>query len=1424
VAVTNETILFTIEARERAAGIIAGIATKFEELGTKSKVSGMAAAAGINTLETATLKAESTIASYDRALVSQAASQARLKVVMEETAAAQTRVTAAAKLGASEQAAASAALTKAKAEEEKVFKATSDAQLLSNTRLKESKVASAEATAASNSHSTAMKGVQLGTIAVAAGIGAIMVESVKMATEFEKSTTLLVTGAGESSKSIEQVRTDILKMARDTGTSTDQLSKGMFMVASAGFHAGEGIKVLSAAAQGAKIDGADLDTMANALTSGLNAYGLSADHATSFTNMMGETMRNGKMHMQDLAASLSSVLPIAAAAGIGFDQVGGAMATMTSKGMTAQNAAQNLASTIKNLSNPSQVAVKAMEAMGLSSVDLQQHLSERGLTGTLMILHDAIIKKLGPDGIVLQDTFRNSRTASADLQIELGSMNGRLRDLSQSLMDGKLSHAEYLKAVKGLDEGSFNLGKQFAGTMDKTHSFNDMLTRGGPAAKTYIGELANMTGGQDGLKTALELTSDGGKTFIETVGKVGEAGKHMTGDVQGWAEKQATLSQKMDVFKETLKTTAITIGLALIPALKTIMDNINKVLEPIAKWIEKNPDWAAAIGTIIISLGLLTIALKAASTATDVLGGALKTLATNPFVAAGIAAGYLISKLVETTKQLQDQHKQWYDLTDAQTQSLGNASMGLNGFTDKIRMWAINTTTAVREWAQNQGLAIGGWVNSTATDFGHWVSRTKGSVDSWSEKTTTTITNWKANQEKTIADWAVNTWHSVENWAKNTWNTTEKWGKDTWKSTTDWSSRTWHDVSQYFQNLWHDVTQWVTNLWHDVENWFKNIWQTSTGWVTRTWHDVSQFFQNLWHDGVHWIDNMRNDLGNIFGDLWRNVSGWATRTWHDVVNSFNGMKNDAIQTFKDLANLAFVDPINFVINAVVNGGIDRVLGAINGVLGTNWHVHVNPMGHYAMGGIVPGSDTGRDTVPAMLRPGEGVLVPEAVRALGGANAIHALNRGGGVTTDSGGVQYASLGGIISDIWGGIKNVSNNVWNGIKSAGQWVMGGVSGVAQTVLNHTIYPLVDGLFKNGGMWGQVPSKETHKIGDALISFLSARDERDNAAAMATAGGPGGPGTIGGNLMAWIIAAENMTGVGPSWTSGLATLIMRESGGNPNAINNWDSNAAAGHPSKGLMQTIDSTFMGNHQPGTSYNVYDPVANIAAGINYIRRTYGGIQNVQQANPNMPHRGYDQGGWLPEGDTHAHNDSGRPEWVMTGHDQDWFHEAMERFERSRRWQEELMHRMNDRIQTWMHNNWNQISYQSHVGGLETVTQMGSGKALLDPLWGRNFGGQIPSPFGMAMPNIAGRMNYPPTSIPPLPAPRPPWHDDDDDDDDDDYGGHHYRRRWRGSRGMGGDIHVDMSGAHLLSDRAMDDFIDKMGNRIAQWSLPTGGWR
>jgi LysM repeat protein len=104
----------------------------------------------------------------------------------------------------------------------------------------------------------------------------------------------------------------------------------------------------------------------------------------------------------------------------------------------------------------------------------------------------------------------------------------------------------------------------------------------------------------------------------------------------------------------------------------------------------------------------------------------------------------------------------------------------------------------------------------------------------------------------------------------------------------------------------------------------------------------------------------------------------------------------------------------------------------------------------------------------------------------------------------------------------------------------------------------------------------------------------------------------TYSNNLDGWIRESLDVMAANgiPGTYDGIYRNIMRESSGNPAAINNWDSNAAAGIPSKGLLQVIDPTFQAYHVAGTSTDSYDPVANITAACNYAADKYGSIDNV----------------------------------------------------------------------------------------------------------------------------------------------------------------------------------------------------------------------
>jgi SLT domain-containing protein len=93
-------------------------------------------------------------------------------------------------------------------------------------------------------------------------------------------------------------------------------------------------------------------------------------------------------------------------------------------------------------------------------------------------------------------------------------------------------------------------------------------------------------------------------------------------------------------------------------------------------------------------------------------------------------------------------------------------------------------------------------------------------------------------------------------------------------------------------------------------------------------------------------------------------------------------------------------------------------------------------------------------------------------------------------------------------------------------------------------------------------------------------------------------------------------------NWMRGYETLIARESGGRPSAVQPDGRRL-------GIAQTIPATFARYHQPGTSTNIYDPVANICASMSYVIDRYGVHRNgdnlaamVQQADAHRPPKGY----------------------------------------------------------------------------------------------------------------------------------------------------------------------------------------------------------
>ena len=419
-------------------------------------------------------------------------------------------------------------------------------------------------------------------LAVAGAAIAIGAKSVEMAAAFESATTRLVTDAGTSQAQLGMVKKGILDISSATGTAATDVAGGMYVISSAGFTGAAGLNVLHAATEGAKVGYADLHTVSDALTTVLTDFaGKNVPTATEAMNGLIATVSHGKTTMEALAGSLHSVLPAANLAGLGLNQVLGAMATMTGEGISADQAAQNLNHAISSLTAPSQVAKDAMAGVGLSSLDVAKNLGPRGLTGTYELMTEAIAKHT-KGGLVALNLYNTSAQAAASFKVEIAGLPPALRATATAFENGHVTAKQWAHLLKDQPATIANLGRQFATTVKHAEGFNSAVKNGDGPARTFNAQLEKMTGGITGMGVAAHLTgTEHMGTFKSNVDSIGGAlktnGKHVT----DWGTYQKTLNAELDRGKVSMDNAGIAIGTALMPALKEIVPEIPKVADAI---------------------------------------------------------------------------------------------------------------------------------------------------------------------------------------------------------------------------------------------------------------------------------------------------------------------------------------------------------------------------------------------------------------------------------------------------------------------------------------------------------------------------------------------------------------------------------------------------------------------------------------------------------------------------------------------------------------------------------------------------------------------------------------------------------------------------------------------------------------------------
>lgn len=201
-------------------------------------------------------------------------------------------------------------------------------------------------------------------VAGIAAVGAVMVDSTAKAVKFQEGMANVMTLLPGAGQEIEDELTSVIRdLQTELGITSEKSLPAMYQAISAGVpqnNVGEFLETAAKAAVGGSID---LELAVDGLTSVVNAYGSDVIDATTASDVLFTTVRLGKTDMQELSSSLSQVTPLAAAAGVGIDQVGAAIATLTAGGTQTSVATTQLRQMFSELGKDTTVVAQAFKTV-----------------------------------------------------------------------------------------------------------------------------------------------------------------------------------------------------------------------------------------------------------------------------------------------------------------------------------------------------------------------------------------------------------------------------------------------------------------------------------------------------------------------------------------------------------------------------------------------------------------------------------------------------------------------------------------------------------------------------------------------------------------------------------------------------------------------------------------------------------------------------------------------------------------------------------------------------------------------------------------------------------------------------------------------------------------------------------------------------
>lgn len=431
--------------------------------------------------------------------------------------------------------------------------------------------------------------------------------AVKTTMDFDSQMSKVQAISGATGQEFQQLRDKAREMGEDTKFSATEAGQAFEYMGMAGWKTEQMMAGIPAVLNLAAASGEELGTTSDIVTDALTAFGLKAEDAAHFSDVLAAASTNSNTNVSMLGESFKYAAAPAGALGYSVEDVAVALGLMANSGIKADMAGTSLRNMFQRMAKPTKESAMAMERLGLELYD------EQGRMYTFREIMDQL------------------RKGFANINMSVEDYDAALDQLDADLEAGNLTQSKYEKALEELNLQAFGAEgaekARAAAMLGGARAMSGLLA----IANTAEGDYQKLTAAIDSSSQSFAKLADGS---VVPLNEALASGAEVLATYEGQAAAMAATMQDnlggdLTILKSKLSELAISFGDLLMPTIRKAVDGIQKFVDKLNALDDSQKEHIIRIAALVAAIGpALLIVGKIVSGAGSLIavGGKVVTL------------------------------------------------------------------------------------------------------------------------------------------------------------------------------------------------------------------------------------------------------------------------------------------------------------------------------------------------------------------------------------------------------------------------------------------------------------------------------------------------------------------------------------------------------------------------------------------------------------------------------------------------------------------------------------------------------------------------------------------------------------------------------------------------------------------------------